>query len=385
MKRLTRWALGLLFAAACGRVLGASQDEGDSNALGRGDAGALSGPEGGEAREPGIDGGITDGAKGASDAPRGCTECSGTCTSEGCSETLVGDASLVQILAVGGGRVAFMAWNTLESVSTAGGAVVTLAADAGSGGDYGIAADGQNVYWTNWGLQVAGQPAVGGAVMSAPIAGGPLVTLANNLGFPDSLAVTSGALYWANYSSAQAADAAVLALPDGKNVAVLASHLVPPPSNVGVDSKYVYWTNDYGIQRVPLDGGVPSTIIANASGANYIALDDANIYWSNAVAGTISSVPKGGGDVVTLVAPSDVVISDLLVLDGWVYFTGDQGLSRVAASGGETELLAGSYYAAPYIATDGTSLYWAEQNYGGYGSSVLKFTMGCGCPTDAFP
>jgi hypothetical protein len=77
------------------------------------------------------------------------------------------------------------------------------------------------------------------------------------------------------------------------------------PRELAVDDANVYWTNfgDGTVVRVPLGGGT-ATILASGQNQPYgIAVDAANVYWTTSVTnGSVMTVPIGGGTPVVLAA-----------------------------------------------------------------------------------
>ena len=74
------------------------------------------------------------------------------------------------------------------------------------------------------------------------------------------------------------------------------------PYGIAVDGANVYWTNNVGgtVMKAPISGG-PATTIASGQASPYdIAVDANNVYWTNNVGGTVMQAPLRGGLAVAL-------------------------------------------------------------------------------------
>ena len=79
------------------------------------------------------------------------------------------------------------------------------------------------------------------------------------------------------------------------------------PSDIAVDSTSVYWTNTGlnglprpgSVVRVPLGGGLPTTLASAQTCASGLAIDATSVYWS-ACSANVMKVPRCGGTPVTL-------------------------------------------------------------------------------------
>ena len=74
------------------------------------------------------------------------------------------------------------------------------------------------------------------------------------------------------------------------------------PRTVTLDDTHVYWIEggQGAITRVPKTGGVPEVLATGQAGAGGLAIDAVNVYWTNTASGSLHSVPKAGGDMVTV-------------------------------------------------------------------------------------
>ncbi len=257
--------------------------------------------------------------------------------------------------------------------------------------------DGTNLYWTN------NVGSSGGEVMSMPIAGGSPKILAKGTG-PRRLRVFNGNIYWADTDSES-----IRSVPTGGgDVTILASGQ-NKPMGLFISGDYIYWTNagiglpDGSIMRIALAGGTPEVLakdlnmpmglvvvndtiywstvvreykifslglndktpktIADAY-ASTIASDNENIYWVDAIKGTIMAMHLKDGTQTQLASHQKGPSS--LFSDGeFVYWT-TQGenhhgtVMKVPVTGG-TPVTLSENRAFPYgISTDAENIYWAD-------------------------
>ncbi len=190
------------------------------------------------------------------------------------------------------------------------GQYTTLA--TGQNAVWGVAADDQNVYWTNQ------DP--GGAVGKAPVGGGP-VTILSTAGPAHQIIASAGVLYYIGATTGGAAPEGLLSLSvDGGTPHVI----VPPDPNRGVMSFTVdctnayYATSDGAISQVPLAGGAPLVLATGqGSGGLQMAVDATHVYFTDIE--HVKSVPIGGGPAATLATEPSV--SSVAVDSSYVYWT----------------------------------------------------------------
>ena len=142
---------------------------------------------------------------------------------------------------------------------------------------------------------------------------------------------------------------------------------------IALDAANVYWTNgDGAVRRAPIAGGPSVTLATAQSGPTGIAVDATNAYVANKGSGTIVKIPLAGGAPVTLA--SSQPNPHALAIDGAnVYWTnlssgaGNGTIMRcaIAGCGGAPTTLATGLQYAYGLAVDATYAYWTTLNAGG--------------------
>jgi hypothetical protein len=209
-------------------------------------------------------------------------------------------------LALDATYVYFAGGPDVDRLPKTGGGFTTLATGQQVGG---LAVGEGQVYWTS-----SFQPKATGASsgsLDRVAESGEITAIANDLGFPGELAVDDTNAYWVD--SLGAIDMVPLT---GGRVTVLVKNQAGI-NGIAAAGGYVYWTNFSGqigtcglcppmpapklgdgtLLRTAVKGGA-STVIAKGYGANGVALDDRNAYWSDGT--VISAVPLDGGDAIVL-------------------------------------------------------------------------------------
>ena len=114
---------------------------------------------------------------------------------------------------------------------------------------------------------------------------------------------------------------------------------------------------------LPLAGGTPIVLVP--SGAQGIAIDATNLYWTDWTLGVLKE-PLAGGTPTTIVSVEGS--QDALVVDATsVYWTGGNGsgdISKAPLAGGTPTTLAPSQFGSYSIAVNATSVYWQENGTG---------------------
>jgi hypothetical protein len=224
-----------------------------------------------------------------------------------------------------------------------------------------IAVDEENIYWTAY-----GQTPAGSAVMRAPRGGGPPTVLVTGTGqlAPQCLATDGVAVYWGQWSyDVDGGSINAVAL-DGGAVVTLAQ--AASPVCIAIDDANVYWTDEttWALMRVAKTGGTPVTL---APGGHYepgaVTVDSTSVYW---VSEAVTKVGKDGGTPVTLVAIETAYTGygsgchQLSLIDGgFVVADARAGhLVRVGTTGpANAKVLADSGY--PYaVAADSLDVVW---------------------------
>lgn len=289
----------------------------------------------------------------------------------------------------------------------AGEQVLTLA--TGQAQPYYVAVDGANVYWGTT-AEVIGSGVFGAsAVMKVSVAGGEPVMLAPSSAY--GIATDGNSVYWSGagaykvgvdggtpelLSSAFTNDNIVLG-PTGLFGTAGDDALVGVPTSGGstttytagsgqntyglaADSTAVYWSNFDGtaaILKTPVDGGA-SIALATGHVVFGVVSDATYVYWAEMSDGTIMKVPLGGG-AATTVASALVGVDQLAIDDGNLYATVQSSSSgsivRVAKDGSAVTVLAMGQAQPSGIAVDATSVYWSTLGSpADGGGSIMKAT-----------
>jgi len=213
---------------------------------------------------------------------------------------------------------------TVVQIPLDGGAPITLFANMEVFYDAGylnaVAVDSKYVYW------VAGASGNDGTIMRAPIGGGTAVTLFTGQQVPQALTTDGTNVYWGNWGTFDAQgnphnDGSVWqGSVNGGTPISLASNQ-PGPSTIAVDANSVYWVNlgklgalnlpsvnSGAAVKVPIGGGMLTTIASSQSVPFSLLIGGTTLYWSDyglSAPGVIMSAPTGNGPVVPLVSGLD--------------------------------------------------------------------------------
>jgi uncharacterized protein DUF5050 len=255
------------------------------------------------------------------------------------------------------------AMGSVVSLPLAGGAVTTIA--SGRDEPRGIAVDDLNIYWADQGS---------GMVLSIPKTGGPIVTLALDQSAPTSIALDTSNVYFTNFD-----DGTVMSVPKtgstGPSVVAMSQ---TQPSGIAVDDTYVYWVNDTtagGVMELAKTASptTPPTELAVADDPVGVAVDTTNVYFTSENEGVVYQVPIVGGATVTLAMGLDEPTA-IATMGGFVYYTdsGDGSVQKVAAGGsGKAALMASGVSQPVALTVDATSVYFVAD---GAGNTVFKVT-----------
>jgi len=240
----------------------------------------------------------------------------------------------------------------------------------------GVALKGSTLYFTN---DVRGM--YGPGLYAVSIDGGTAQWLVDTAEFPNGIAADDTGVYWAQQGASLdyqpfAGDAGTIAIlvpgeinariavaldasnvyladPDGESVRAVskATGVVSmlAPSQVGVygnimslaaDTQYLYYSIDTAIMKVPIGGGIPTSVVSDQKQIGGIAVDGDALYWSDEgtagdyLDGAIWKQPKAGGTPTQLASQqtqaSAIAVDDTSVI--WVNSGGPGNANSGAGS-----------------------------------------------------
>ncbi len=329
----------------------------------------------------------TSGAPDSAAPPCTPSTCAGTCTAGECFVTLstptpagniygaydlvLGKTTLYWAEYSGGGV-------SILSVPAAGGSTVTLASST----DYptGLAADTSHVFWAS-----SSAFPDGGLIASVPASGGSQATIASGLPNPQAIATDGTNVYFTDSSPCASATCTgyVLSVPvGGGTVSTLASH---PGVGAWIFSAHgqLYWTTQDGrVLTVPTSGGTPTELAYEVTGGLAVVADQAAAYWTNS-GGDVMRLPLDGGKATVLALGQSPLPQALAVDETSVYWINQStsynspgataGVLKVPIGGGPVTAIpnpdGGAFQG---LAIDDTSLYLLLQV--DQSTSVLKVT-----------
>jgi hypothetical protein len=224
----------------------------------------------------------------------------------------------------------------IHGVSLHGGPVSTIDAPSPV---QGLAAEGDNVYWTN-----------DGRVLRTPLDGGAGATLASGQTNPGNLVVRQGTLFWADgFSPGDPEDGQIL--------------------------------------TSSVDGGVPAVFSGASGQPGWLAINSTRQVWtsistvrdagSNVAIALVVTRPLGGGPITTLAssewpwtAPIAIDEENLYVSTANLATSGTAVLLRIPLQGGTSVTIASGFDLISGIAVDDTSVYWTDE----YRGEVVRLT-----------
>jgi hypothetical protein len=233
-----------------------------------------------------------------------------------------------------------------------------------------MAVDDTSVYWTT------GE----GTVLSTPLAGGAIVTLASMQTNCVPIIVDATNVYWGLGNTCTGA--IVTAPLRGGIPRTLVEGVAP--TLLAVNSTNIFWEDfvcPSGVERVSLDGGNP-TFLGKTNGFAGLALDSTSVYFLQVAPPSLDDrndllkVPVDGGEPTTLASFAikermvdlDPTIG-ITVDDASVYLAMATGLWKVSKTGGvPAHLWKGD---AIRVAVDSSSVYWTDGERSGH---VWKLT-----------
>lgn len=314
------------------------------------------------------------------------------------AQPLVGGAPLVLSgaisaptkLATGAGQVAWIDATAVRAMPAAGGSIAALAAVA-TNAALDVLIDGGNVVWSETTGALHGET---GTVKRVPLAGGGIDTLVQGGDAPRRLALDAQSrLHWSEGGSIGLAEgfSRVATLAAGGVQTVLSGIASAAPAFT-VTASEVLVADRWRVKRLPLAGGMPTTVAADDGPIVSVTADGAWVYWNRADRLSARRAPLGGGAVTALVdqGPALPLSSGPILLgsDGKLYWTSNtHALVSVPAGGGTLAVVTPS--ASPCFAIDDSHAYFdfntgsiAKQPLSGAAATPLASGGSCMFPAN---
>ena len=204
-----------------------------------------------------------------------------------------------------------------------------------------------------------------GNVSRMPRGGGTATIIATGQYYGGELALDADTLFWLDEGNVSDTGGVIrMPLSGGPYTEFVTGE--PNPLVIALDANNVYWTDytPHFVKKVPKKGGNGDVVVIvsedDADGANSLALDDTNLYWTSLVGGgSIFKAPLSGGSPVSIA--SNILGVDqefhLATTHGSIYFLNTalppQHLFKVGPNGGTVTTVADTESASALTADDG--------------------------------
>jgi hypothetical protein len=221
-------------------------------------------------------------------------------------------------------------------------------------------------------------------------------TLAPTVVNADALVVTATKVYFGGQGDGVGSD-----LPPGPiwsvglDLSASSAHVLANepgvPTAIAVDDSSVYWTTYYGgtVLKVPLSGGLVTTLASAQAFPYGLVVVGSNLYWSNLGTQTVSGgpvpstgsiveVPVGGGAATTLAASVDEP-ADLATDGENVYWTTPNSVVKLEVASGNSTTLASGQTNPSTPAVDDSSVYWLNEDANPW--ALVKVAVEGGVPS----
>jgi len=170
-----------------------------------------------------------------------------------------------------------------------------------------------------------------------------------------------------------------ISLKDGAASILVKGGDLIPDTTLGIDNKFLYWSDGGSIRRVPKNGGPSETIIQSAPHPDEIVMDDDNIYWliwggEGAPPEPVMFAPKKGGESKPL-TPKYLGASGIAIDKDFVYWMTGDGIKKVRKSGGEVTDVYRNTSKSPSLGLrmDADNFYFCQMASNGY-SALMKLS-----------
>jgi hypothetical protein len=252
-------------------------------------------------------------------------------------------------------------------LALSGGTPESLVAGPAMASSGSLATQGSNLYWSD---------PVRGLILSVPIDGGAVTTLATGQSWPQAIAVGSSGVSWAcspNPQGAPGGETGVFTVGlSGGSVFTIAANV--PVTDLAQQNDSLYWVAGGAsptgtLATAPVSGGTVVTIETGLDAPTAVAVAGSDLYW---LMGTNNDVvmrkPLGGGADVTLVSSSKHYASGYLAADrSGAYWTSYDGVWFVSPSGTHVNLApigpSGDPGTPTSLAVDSKFVYYIQRQY----------------------
>jgi hypothetical protein len=246
---------------------------------------------------------------------------------------------------------------TIGTIPVAGGAAGTVPTTARA--QYHLAANPTNLSW--WDAY--------GGIWTAPLTGGGatrVATIAMNFSVT-AMTMDDANVYWAgDVPTVGTNSGAIMTAPLGGPSKSLAPNQAAP-AGIAVDAANIYWTdratgqNDGAVMQLAFGTSAPMAIASGQTDPVGIAVDARDVYWVSATG--VFKVPVGGGTIVSL-SNANTPAEPMFAVDGVSAYWIDNGTGAIVKAplaGGAVVPVVGTVVGATLqagLAVDATSVYW---------------------------